>query len=431
MRQIAVAATVAVALAASLAAPAGADPALRMDPLTRAKPEEVGLSTARLAHMERVLKSEIEAGRLPGAVVAIARKGRLAWYEAFGFRDKEAGAPMPRDAVFAIASMTKPLTSVAILMLYEDGRLFLADPVHKYLPQLRELKVGSLKPGPDGKQAIETEPAVRPITIQDLLRHTSGLTYREFGTTEIDKLHPPGVPPLTLSADEFIEALSKAPLLHQPGTAYNYSLSTDVLGVVVEKVAGKGLGEFLAERLFRPLGMADTSFVLSEAARPRQARALANNPLTGASQWVLHAKGEALKFGCGGACALSTAADYLRFAEMLRRGGTLDGVRILGRKTVELMTANHLSPAILANTRSPALPAGYGFGLGVASRMFEGVSPLPGSVGEFNWGGAWGTFFWADPKEELSVVFMAQAPGEIRTHYRQLMKALVLAAIAD
>jgi CubicO group peptidase (beta-lactamase class C family) len=413
-------------------APASAvarDPAAA--PLYRIAPEHVGLSPARLARIAPALQAEVDAGRLPGAVVGIARKGRLVYLEAVGVRDKAKGIAMPIDAIFSIASMTKPMTSVAVLMLYEEGRLLLSDPVSKHLPQLKDMKVGSLKTGPDGKPEVVLAAAEREMTIQDLLRHTSGLSYREFGGTEIDKLYPPGLPALTMTGPEFLDALAKAPLRHQPGTAFQYSLSTDVLGLVVEKVAGKGLIEVLKERLWQPLGMPDTHFGIATDKTNRQALPFAIDPQTGKPPPVVHAPGQALKFACGGACAVSTAADYLRFAEMLRLGGTFGGQRILGRKSVELMTANHLTPPMLAALRPGQIAAGYGFGLGVATRLEAGVANLSGSPGDFDWSGAFGTTFWVDPKEQLSVVLMSQQGGLQRVLMRQLIRTLVMAAIVD
>ena len=400
-------------------------------PLLRIEPEKVGLSSARLARIAPALQTEVDAGRLPGAVVAIARKGRLVYLDAVGFRDKAKGAAMPIDAIFSIASMTKPMTSAAALMLYEEGRLLLSDPVSKHLPQLKDMKVGSLKAGADGKAEVVLVAAEREMTVQDLLRHTSGLSYREFGGTEIEKLYPSGLPALTMTGPEFLEALAKAPLRHQPGTAFQYSLSTDVLGLVVEKVSGQSLFELLEERLWRPLGMTDTHFAIASDKAGRQAVPLAIDPQTGKPPTVVHAPGQALKFACGGACAVSTAADYVRFAEMLRMGGTLGAQRLLGRKTVELMTANHLTPAMLSALRPGQIAAGYGFGLGVATRLETGVANLSGSAGDFDWSGAFGTTFWVDPKEELSVVFMSQQGGLQRVLMRQLIRTLVMAAVTD
>jgi CubicO group peptidase (beta-lactamase class C family) len=388
--------------------------------LPTAKPEEVGLSSAGLQRIGRVLKADVDSGRLAGAVVVVARKGRIAYLESVGFRDKAAGAPMTPDAIFRIASMTKPMVAVAAMMLYEEGRLFVADPVSKYFPALGKLRVG---PG-------EGVPADREMTIQDLLRHTSGLTYGNRGTTEVHQMYPVSSngASLELTGDEFIEKLGRVRLLYQPGTTWEYGLSTDVLGRVVEVVSKQTLGQFLGERLFRPLKMRDTGFVVPEAKRGRIAQALAADPETG-KPITLPQVTEPRKFECGGGCGVSTAGDYIRFAQMLLNRGTLDGTRLLGRKTVEYMTADHLGTAVV---RPGDLPGpGYGFGFSVAVRRDTGVANLAGSAGDYNWGGAFGTYFWVDPKENLTVVFMSQAPGMNRGFYRQLVKSAVLAAIRD
>ncbi len=266
------------------------------------------------------------------------------------------------------------------------------------------------------------------------MRHTSGITYGGRGATEVHKLWPAGsgTAVLEYTGPEFLAHIGKLPLLHQPGTAWDYSLSTDVLGLVVEAISGKSLGAFLDERLWKPLGMIDTSFAIPEAKQARYARALPNDPITNKPQSVMHAAGKPIKFDCGGACAVSTAADYIRFTQMLLNGGVLDGSRILGKKTVEYMTADHLGPEIENNVpRTDASRNGYGFGLGFAVRRHAGISGTTGTAGDYNWGGAYGTYFWIDPKEQLAVVFLSQAPGEIRLYYRQLMNTLVLQALVD
>jgi CubicO group peptidase (beta-lactamase class C family) len=230
---------------------------------------------------------------------------------------------------------------------------------------------------------------------------------------------------------EFIAALSKAPLFYQPGTVWDYSLSVDVLGLIVEGISRKSLGAFLEERIWKPLGMVDTGFSIPDSKKARYALAFPNDPLTNKPQSVLHAAGKPLKFECGGGCAVSTAMDYLRFAQMLANSGTLEGQRILSRKTLELMTTDQLGAEIRARSTSPLLAEGYSFGLGFTVRTESGRAALAGSVGDFSWGGAFGTYFWVDPKEELAVVFMAAAPSEIRVHLRTLTKNLVLAAIVD
>lgn len=410
-----------------------AAPALAADPLPRVKPEAVGLSSARLERIGAALKADVAAGRMPGAVVAIARRGKLAYFEAVGFRDKATGAPMTTDAIFSIASMTKPMTTVGALTLTEEAWLLLNDPVGKYLPPLANRQVAVLRTDAAGKTTIETVPALRQPTIQDLMRHTAGLLYGGRGTTALHKLYPASssASATTLSGAEFIDTLAKLPLMYQPGTVWDYSLAVDVLGQAVEHVSGKSLGSYLQERLWKPLGMVDTGFLIPPDKVGRYAKALPADPETGKPQTVLD-NTKPLKFECGGGCAYSTAGDYVRFAQMLLNKGQLDGVRILGRKTVEEMTSDHLGPEIrnlIGNV--DATRVGYGFGLGLAVRKETGVSPLIGSTGDYSWGGAYGTNFWVDPKEELVVVFMAHVPGAIRVHYRQVINVLVEEAIAD
>ncbi len=399
--------------------------------LPTAKPEDVGMSSARLARITETLKADVEHGRIPGAVVVIARRGRIAYAEAVGFRDKATGAPMSSDAIFRIASMTKPLVSVAAMMLYEDGRLFVNDPVSKYIPALGKMQVGVERIDPmTGKSVLTLVPAEREMTVQDLLRHTSGLTYGNRGTTAIHKAYPTSSSAASreVTSAEFIDRLAKAPLLYQPGTRWEYSLSTDVLGRVVEVVSGKSLGQFLSERVFQPLKMTDTGFWVPAAKQARLAQAFATDPDTGKPVTIPDVSVPA-KFECGGGCAVSTAGDYVRFAQMMLNRGALDGTRLLGRKTVEYMTSDHLGPVTGAGDYLPG--PGYGFGLGFAVRRETGLASLTGSAGDYNWGGAYGTAFWVDPKEQLVVVFMAQAPGAIRVHYRQLLKSFVLQAIDE
>ena len=400
--------------------------------LPAAKPEEVGLSSERLARIGAILRNDVERGRIPGAVIMVARRGRLAYVETVGFRDKAAGAPMTRDAIFRIASMTKPMVSVAAMMLYEEGRLLMADPASKYLPALAKRQVGIEKVDPvTGKSVFYTVPAEREITVQDLLRHTSGLPYGARGTSRIHALYPASSSTAAreMTGAEFIDRVGKAPLLHQPGSNWEYGFSSDVLGRVVEVVSGKTLGQFFQERIFQPLRMPDTGFVVPSDKLGRLAAGFATDPDTGKPVTLPDAT-TAPRFECGGGCAVSTAGDYVRFAQMLANRGTLDGTRLLGRKTVEYMTSDHLGTAI--GTGTDYIPgAGYGFGLGFAVRRAAGVADLNGSAGDFNWGGAYGTYFWVDPKEELVVVSMTQAPGPIRVYYRHMIKSLVLQAIAD
>ena len=396
--------------------------------IARAEPEAVGLSSARLRRFGEAMRREVEAARMPGCVVAIARGGKLAHLEAIGYRDPAAREPLKTDAVFSIASMTKPMTSAAIMMLVEEGRVLLGDPVSEYLPPLAELKVA--EPG-GGTRAPKQIP-----TIQDLLRHTSGLTYKDRGTTPAHALYPGSSvwAAERLSKEETIAALAKSPLLFDPGSNWEYGFSTDVLGFVVEAVTGKTLGSFLQERLWSPLGMTDTSFALPAAKRSRYALALAKDPVTGnANPSIHHGTDRTQKWESGGGGSVSTAADYLRFTEMLRRGGRLGGADILGRGTVALMTADHLPQSfnnMIADKMDPAA-TGYGFGLGFAVRRQTGIAAMAGSAGDYYWSGVYGTYFWIDPKEELSVVFMAAAPGLIRLRYRQMSRNLVYQALTS
>ncbi len=398
--------------------------------LKRTDPASVGLDSGRLSRIRETLERDVKAGLIPGAVVGIARRGQIAYLEAVGVRDAASGQPLWADAVFSIASMTKPMTSAAIMMLHEEGRLLLGDPVSKFLPQMAKMKVAK-SPTAD---VLETVPAAREMTVQDLLRHTSGLTYDSRGTSAAHRAYPGSSvsAAVKMGRDEFLETIGKVPLLYQPGTVWEYGFSTDILGHIIEAVTGETLGAVLKARIWDPLGMLDTAFTLSQSAEARYARALPKCPLTGQPLVVHHATGQPQKWESGGGGAVSTAADYLRFVEMLRAGGTFGGTRLLGRKTVELMRADHLGPEIenRITTMDPACN-GYGFGLGFAVRRHAGIASQLGSAGDYYWSGVYGTYFWIDPVEDLAVVFMAAAPGDMRLRYRQLLRGLVLQAIVD
>jgi CubicO group peptidase (beta-lactamase class C family) len=394
------------------------------DPLPRQGPESLGLSSARLARIGEVLERDVAAGRMPGAVVAVARRGRLAYFEAFGYLDRGAGVRMPKDAIFSFASMTKPFTGVATMILQEEGRLHLAEPAAQYLPVLAKMKVA------DGDRRVAQRV---PISIQDLMRHTAGMAYAWSGDSPLNKLWPNSPSDFAREHDGagFLALIAELPLLHQPASVWEYSVSNDVLGLLVEAVAGQTLGQFLSARLFQPLGMVDSGFVIPPEKVKRWAHALPRDPETGQPQTVMDST-RAHRFDCGGACGVSTAADYLRFAQMLLDGGHLGKTRILGRKSVELMASDHLGTEI-ANPVGTTDPTrrGVGYGLTMSVRVAAGVSPYLGSLGEYGWGGAYGTQFWVDPKEQLVVVFMAHTMGSQRAHYRQLIGSLVLQAIVD
>ena len=403
-----------------------ASTAFAADPLPRAKAEAVGMSSARLARVGAALKADVDQGRIPGAVIAVARKGKLVYYEAVGWRDKDANAPMTKDAIFSIASMTKPMSSVALMQLFEEGRVMVSDPVGKHLPMLGNMRVAASLENPS-----ETVPAARQMTVQDILRHTSGLLYGGRGTSALHKMYPVSSSRsgTSMTGPEFLAKLASLPLAHQPGKVWDYSLSVDVVGLVVEAVSGKGLGAYLGEHVWKPLAMKDTSFSIPAEKQNRYARWFANDPETGQPHYVLDLT-KPLKFECGGGCGASTAGDYLRFAQMLLDKGTLGKAHILGRKTIEYMSADHLTPDIdnRITVVSPAL-ANHGFGLGFAVRRSTGMAGLIGSEGEFFWSGAYGTYFWVDPKEQMVVVLMSHTPGAYRGTLRAMVGALVLQAI--
>ena len=378
----------------------------------------------------RQVKVQIANGRFPGAVVLIARKGKIAYFEAFGQRDPVANTPMSKDAIFRLYSMTKPFTSVAAMMLAEEGKLTLADPVSKYLPPLANLQVAVAGKDADGKTTYTLVKAEHPITIQDLLRHTSGFVYGPFTPNERVKAaySALGVDWRDVTPAEQIERLAQAPLAHQPGTVWEYGLSTDVLGRVVEKVSGMPLGAFLAERIFAPLKIRDTAFIVPTEKVARLAQPFPADKETGKPITLLDVT-VPQKNDAGGAGSAGTAADYARFLQMMLNGGQLDGARVLSRATVAYMTSDHLDtikPAIL-------LAPGYGFGLGFAVRKGNGVASVPGSTGEYNWGGAAGTGFWVDPKEQLVVVIMTQTvPGIAAQRIdRALWRQAVYQALGD
>ena len=397
--------------------------------LQTAKPEMVGLSSEGLNRALAAVKADVDKGALPGAVLLVARNGKVVMFEAVGVVDPATKAPMPKDAIFRIYSMSKPITSVAAMMLFEEGRILLSDPVSKYLPKMKDMKVGVEKPAADGgKPTLELVPAAREMTVQDLLRHSSGLTYGAAGTNLVkaqwqEAAAGKGRP----SNAELVDRIAKLPLLFQPGTTWEYSTSTDVLGRVVEVVSDRSLYQFEKERILDPLGMKDTSFyVLDPAKQSRIAEPLPANRVLASGNEMFDPRVEA-RLESGGGGMMGTAMDYARFCQMLLNGGTLDGKRILGPRTVAYMASDHLG-----NTIKPGpnyLPGpGFGFGLGFAVRTAAGEAPAAGSVGEYNWNGAAGTTFWIDPKEKMFVVFMIQDPKQGR-HYRTLLKDMIYAAV--
>jgi CubicO group peptidase (beta-lactamase class C family) len=405
--------------------------ALADDPLPRARPEEVGLSSERLARISATLKADIETGRIPGAVIAIARHGKLVVLDAYGWLDKEANVAMTTDTIFNIASMTKPMTAVGALMLYEQGKLLIDDPLSKYFPKFASMKVAVRD---NGEPTPETVPANRLITIQDLMRHTSGIIYGGRGNTVVHKMYPAGSSDAAREYDgaAFMDKLSTLPLLYQPATVWDYGFGLDVLGQVIERITNQSLGQYLQANLFAPLGMTDTGFSMPSDKAARYAKPLPVDPDTGKPQARSPELTQPLKFECGGGCAASTASDYLRFAMMLMNRGRSGEARLLGPRTVDYMLSDQLGPNIrnLVGNADPTR-ADYGFGLGLAVRATPGVVRMMGSVGQFSWPGASGADWWVDPKEELAVVYLSAAPGPIRWHYRQKINALVYQSIID
>jgi CubicO group peptidase (beta-lactamase class C family) len=390
-------------------------------PLPEARPEALGLSPSRLQLMSDAFKREIDKGTVPGLTVMVARRGQIGWFEALGRQSPAQSAPMTRDSIFRIFSMTKPIVSIGVMQLVEDGLLLLTEPVAKYIPEFAETKVGVENGG-----KLELAPLARPITIQDLLRHTSGLTNDTAGTGPIQQIYKQSrVRDRSISNAEHASIVAAMPLLCQPGAEWNYSRSTDILGRIIEIVSGKSLGAFLTERILAPLRMTETAFHTGAENAGRLAEPFANDPWTGEPTKLFDML-ERPVMESGGGGLVSTTMDYARFCQMLLNGGTLDGERIIGRKTLQLMASNHLAAEVRIN--GILLAPGHGFGLGFAVRTDDGMAPFAGSAGQFFWSGVAGTFFWIDPAEELFAVFMSQGPGQ-REYTRNLVRSLVYAAV--
>jgi len=398
------------------------------------KPEDVGLSSTRLKRLTDTLLTDIDKGLVPGAVLLIARRGRIACLEALGYRDRETGAAMAIDTIFRVASMTKPLTSVAAMMLAEEGKLLIADPVANYIPHFADLEVAVDSDNPSAKK-LAKEPLRRQMTVQDLLRHTSGLTYAHLtGPLLKEAYEAAKVADEKQTNAELVTRLADVPLAYQPGSTWQYGLSTDVLGRVVEIASGTELDRFILERICKPLGMSDSSFGPADAGRAAQPQ---SDPASG-KRPPMRDTAVRPNWISGGSGLLSTAGDYVRFAQMLLSGGELGGTRFLSPTTVALMTSDHLSPEtrrspstpILFGALAPTPELGLGFGLGFAVRTHAGRNPLPGSIGDFSWSGVTGTYFWIDPKQELIAILLTQAPVQ-RLHYRYLMRTMVYQAIVE
>lgn len=402
----------------------------RAGDLPSGDPAQLGFSPERLDRITQLLRDDIGKGTIPGAVLLIARHGEVAYYEALGVVNPETKAPMTKDAIFRIYSMSKPITSVAAMKLFEEGKITLDEPIAKYLPQFKDLKVAVENTAPDGSKKVEMVAAKRPITIQDLLRHSSGLTYGFFGDLPAKKAY---VDAHVFAGDftnaEFADRLAKMPLAFQPGTTWDYSHSTDILGRLIEVVSGKTLYQFEKESILDPLSMTDTSFYVTDNAKQSRIAEPFKTDRSIGVDIEFNDPRVSGKWESGGGGMVGTTMDYARFAQMLLEGGTLEDKRILSPKTVKYMTTDHLGNVIVPGPYYLPGP-GYGFGLGFAVRKDSGIATSAGSVGDYNWGGAGGTYFWVDPQEDLLVVFMMQSPSQ-RVHYRLVIRDMVYSALED
>jgi CubicO group peptidase (beta-lactamase class C family) len=402
------------------------------------RPESVGLSAERLARIEDHLERRYLAPRkIAGALTLVARRGQIAHLKAVGSMDLERGVPMREDTIFRIYSMTKPITSVALMTLYERGAFQLEDPVHRFIPAWRELRVfdGGNYP------LFATRPCERPMTVRDLFTHTAGLTYGFMERTNVDRAYRRlGIGERDRTLDEMIATLAKLPLEFSPGTRWNYSVATDVLGHLIERISGRRLDAFLREEIFAPLGMVDTAFHVPAEKIERLASNYERAPdkqLRVVDDRAKSVYAEPPAFLSGGGGLVSTARDYARFCQMLLNGGELGGARILGRKTIELMTQNHLpggrdiAQCNVGGQFSQITYDGVGFGLGFSVTLDLARAQTVGSVGEYAWGGAASTAFWIDPTEELVVIFLTQFMPSGTFNFRGQLKSIVYPAIVD
>jgi CubicO group peptidase (beta-lactamase class C family) len=417
--------TLALILAASIASAQGIPKATR--------PEEVGLSKERLQRISAWIQNDVDKKVVPGAVVMVLRKGKIAYYEAFGYQDREKNIPMARNSIFRIASMTKPFTSLSIMMLAEEGKIQLPVPVSLYLPEFKNLKVGVEKKDPaTGKTELVLETPTREMTVHDLLRHTSGLTYGFTGKSMVrDRYNEAKVTDRNQTNAELIIKLSELPLQNQPGTTWDYSMSYDVLARIVEVVSGVDFNTFVVERIVKPLKLLDTGFWVEGVERQVRIAEPQISPATGQRPPIPDVTKKP-KWLSGGGGLVSTAQDYARFCLMFLNRGVLDGVRLVSRKTVEHMTSNHIPPGYKSTWPSPSVESGQGYGLGFGINWEPERSDLPGSKGDYYWSGIYGTSFWIDPKEELIVIIMYQSPPMTLVFpYLFRMRHYVYGAVSD
>jgi CubicO group peptidase (beta-lactamase class C family) len=403
-------------------------------------PEEAGLSKERLQRISAWIQTDVDKKVVPGAVIMVLRKGKIAYSEAFGYQDREKNIPMTRNSIFRIASMTKPFVALAIMMLAEEGKIQLPVPVSRYLPEFKDLKVGVEKKDPTtGKVELVLETPNREMTVQDLLRHTSGLTYGYLRKTMVnDRYNAAKVQDRDQTTAELVTKLSQIPLQEHPGTMWEYSISSDVLVRIVEVISGVEFDTFVEERIAKPLKLADTAFWVEGAERQARIAEYQIDPTTGKRPiWVPDVT-KRPKWISGGGGMVSTAPDYARFCQMFLNGGILDGIHLVSRKTVEHMTSNHIPPGYKYFTsvqmqiswRGPSMETGQGYGLGFGINCEPGRSPSPGSKGDYYWTGFHGTFFWVDPKEQVIAIMMSQAAGTQHPNQHRL-RHFVYQAIWD
>lgn len=405
-----------------------------------AKPEDVGLSSQRLARIGPLLQRRyIDSGKLTGTLTLVARHGQIAYFEPLGHLEVERQRPMQRDTIFRIYSMSKPITTVAMMMLYEQGLFQLDAPVHDFIPSWKGLQVYRTGNHP----YFVTVPPERPMTVRDLMSHTSGLTYGFTERSNVDAAYRKlGVADCNKTGNtlqEMVDTLAQLPLEFSPGTRWNYSVSTDVLGYLVEVISGQRFDQYLHDHIFQPLGMDDTGFTIAEAQLPRFPCNYLHQP-DGSIHLIDSPQNSEFRHQTllsGGGGLVATAMDYFRFSRMLLNGGELDGVRLLSRKTIELMTMNHLpcgqdlTQLALPGGFSESAYAGVGFGLGFSVMLDPARTQIVGSVGEYAWGGAASTAFWIDPVEDLIVIFMTQLMPSSAYPIRRELRTLTYAAIVD
>ena len=403
--------------------------------LPHADPESVGLSSKRLANIKKVFDAKVQAGDFPGYVALVARKGKVVYHEAYGVQNLATKTPMAKDSIFRVYSMTKPIVSVAAMILVEEGKMKLSDPVSMYLPELKDLQVIENLDAKDASE-VKTRPVKNPIRVLDLLIHTSGFSYAFFktfpGGGALEQMYIDNkVGEFDVTNQEFVTLISKMPLRYEPGTTWWYSHSTDVLGRLVEVVSGKTLGEFITERVAKPLKMDDTAFTVAPDKVARFVEPFPDDKKGLILQYTDPTK--KTKFEAGGHGLTATVMDYARFAHMLLNKGALEGSQVLGKKTVELMTMDHVGAIF---DRGPAYLPGQGHGFGLLGavrtegpRAPAGLNPMDGSVGEYYWAGYAGTFFWVDPKEELVAVYMMQSVRQLvpaATSFKTLVEQAIV-----